>query len=183
MTKSTTLREARANYFKANGFPEDGGYQLKWIPLKAGPVTLYLLNSEARKRAVPLHDIHHIVTGYKTDLIGEAEIAAWELAAGTHDKYFAKFINLVAVLYGTFLSPKRLLTAYTLGRNSKTLYSLEFSEELLNISVTQLRKALLPQSKVSVTVESYVNYGFVFIQSLCLVLAPIACLLMIVKML
>ena len=174
-----TLREARVNYFKANGFPEDGGYRRKWVPLKAGPVTLYLFNSEARKRAVPLHDIHHIVTGYKTDLIGEAEIAAWELAAGTHDKYFAKFINLVAVFYGNFLSPRRLFTAYTLGRNSKTLYSIEISTELLNISTEQLREELLPQTKVPVTLANFVGYGFLFLQSLCLMLAPIATLVLI----
>ena len=39
-------------------------------------------NTDSRKRAVPLHDLHHILTGYKTDWMGEAEIGAWELRAG-----------------------------------------------------------------------------------------------------
>ena len=102
----TTVKQARARYFSENGFGEDGGYNLRWTDLKFGPVTFKLYNSRARRRAVPLHDLHHIATGYPTTPKGEAQIAVWELAAGTYDMWFAFFINLPALVYGFLLWPK-----------------------------------------------------------------------------
>jgi hypothetical protein len=40
-----------------------------------------LPNSDARRKAVVLHDLHHVATGYKTDWTGEAEISAREIAS------------------------------------------------------------------------------------------------------
>ncbi len=134
------LTEARRIYFDANGFGDDGGYNKKWVSLKFGPFNLPLYNSQARRRAVPLHDLHHIATGYSTSPQGEAEVAVWEIAAGTHDKWFALFINLPALVYGYVLWPSRARAAWRRGRASKSLYSREFSEDLLELSVGELRE-------------------------------------------
>jgi len=168
-----TLRQARAEYFEFNGFPSDGGYGDKWIPLKLGWVIIYIYNSKLRKAAIPLHDIHHVVTGYKTDLIGEAEIAIWELAAGTYSKHFATFINILAFLYGAILSPKRVFQAYVLGRNSSTFYSQDFSDSLLDTTVIQARKDLLPEELPNPTLENYIGFTASFLFSLGLFSWPI----------
>ena len=76
------LRDARKRYFEANGFGADGGYEAKWVTLQAGPLRLAFPNSEARRRAVRYHDLHHVLADYPTDWTGEAEIGAWELASG-----------------------------------------------------------------------------------------------------
>lgn len=136
---TTTVREARAKYFAENNFGDDGGYSAKWTPLKFGPVTLMLYNSKARQRAVPLHDLHHIATGYPTTPKGEAQIAIWELAAGTFDKWFAFFINVPALLYGFVLWPRASAEAWRRGRSSNSLYHREFEIELLELSVDELR--------------------------------------------
>ena len=136
---TTTVQQARAKYFSENGFGEDGGYNLKWIDLKFGPFTLKLYNSRARKRDVPLHDLHHIATGYPTTPKGEAQIAIWELAAGTHDMWFAFFINVPALLYGFLLWPRSSLAAWHRGRQSRSLYHRDFDEDLLELSVDELR--------------------------------------------
>ena len=136
----TTVRAARAKYFADNNFGENGGYDLTWVPLKFGRVSLKLYNSRSRKRAVPLHDLHHIATGYPTTPKGEAQVAIWELAAGTADKWFAFFINVPALLYGFILWPQDALAAWRRGRRSNSLYSGEFHEGLLDLSVEELRR-------------------------------------------
>ena len=134
-----TVSHALAEYFELNGFGVDGGYGEKWVYLKFGRVSVPLYNSRARKRAVPLHDLHHIALGYDTTPKGEAQIATWEIAAGVHDKWFALFINLPALLYGSILWPKDTLEAWRLGRASQSLYRYEFDDWLLDLSVAELK--------------------------------------------
>jgi hypothetical protein len=117
-----TLRSALADYFAANGFPADGGYAATWVPLDFGPLRVYLYNSMARKRAVPIHDLHHLLTGYATTPSGEAEVAAWEFGAGTWPYWFATVINLPALGYGVVLWPGRMWAAFRRGRRMTSLY-------------------------------------------------------------
>ena len=64
-----TVGQARAQYFADAGFPPpDGGYAAKFVKLaQVGPIPLGFPNSDARRRAVGLHDLHHVATGFKTD--------------------------------------------------------------------------------------------------------------------
>lgn len=146
LESTQTVRAARAHYFQTNGFAPDGNYSDRWVPLSFGPVTFYLYNSAARKRAVPLHDLHHLATGYETTPQGEALVAIWELASGTKDKWFAFFINVPALLYGFLLWPKPAIGAWRRGRRSNNLYHLDFSEELLELTVDELRELTVGQA-------------------------------------
>jgi len=105
------LREARAAYFAAKGFHEDGGHSSTCVPLMFGWVRLYLYAAPSRRRAAPIHDLHHVLTGYATTPAGEAEVAASELGAGAWSYHFATFINLAALLHGTVLWPGRTCRA------------------------------------------------------------------------
>ena len=64
---ATTVREARAQYFAANGFDETS-YREKWAKIKLGPVPVLLPNTKARQAAL-LHDLHHVATGYVLALL------------------------------------------------------------------------------------------------------------------
>src|SRR5262245_10722491 len=66
----STLRQPRARYFEENDFGEDGGYNARWVKLKLGPFPYAIPNTKGRVRAVRYHDLHHIMTGYRTDWIG-----------------------------------------------------------------------------------------------------------------
>ena len=77
-----TMSEARRSYFVANGFAEDGGYSDKWVDFKLGPIPFPFPNSPARVKAVRYHYLHHVITGYRTDFVGELEISGWEIGAG-----------------------------------------------------------------------------------------------------
>src|SRR6476659_1840164 len=92
-----TVQAGLQQYFADNGFGPDGGYDQPSVAIPVGPFVFRFPNTEARKRAVKRHDIHHLITGYATDLLGEAEIAAWELASGCRDYYAAWALNLLAL--------------------------------------------------------------------------------------
>jgi hypothetical protein len=138
---SLTLGEARRQYFDANGFGE-GGYDDKWVSLKIGPVPFAFPNTPQRVRSVRLHDLHHVVTDYDTDMTGEAEIGAWEIASNCRDHWAAWVLNLFALGMGLFLSPVRMWRAFVRGRHSRNLYESEFEEAMLSETVQELRSRL-----------------------------------------
>lgn len=139
---SLSLREARALYFERSGLPEDGGYGQRWIKLTRKRLPLYLLNSAPRRRAVPYHDLHHVLTGYDTSTTGESEISAWEIAAGTWPHWFALLLDLAGLALGLFIAPRRTLRAFVRGRRSRSLYAEPLTDELLASSVGSTRARL-----------------------------------------
>lgn len=140
---STTLREARDRYFADNGFGENGGYDDAWVVLKFGPVPFPIPNTQGRVRAVRFHDLHHVLTGYGTDLRGEAEIGAWELAAGCADFVAAWQLNFVAMAGGLFLAPRRTWRAFIRGLRSTSFYAgYDYDDALLAKTVAGGRELL-----------------------------------------
>jgi hypothetical protein len=136
-----TLGAARARYFAANGFG-DGGYDARWVVLKAGPVPIPVPNTQARVRSVRLHDLHHVVTGYDTTWTGEAEIGAWEIASGCADHHAAWVLNLLALAVGLALDPRAMWGAFRRGRRSGNLYRTDFDERMLVETVGEMRRRL-----------------------------------------
>lgn len=137
-----TLGEARAAYFEANGFGSDGGYSKTWEIIKLGPVPIPIRNSRARVAALQRHDLHHVLTGYQTDLAGEAEISAWEIASGCADMWFAWLINTQGIGLGLLVAPRRTWTAFIRGRHTRNLYREDFTDELLQRRVAPARSRL-----------------------------------------
>ncbi|MCB9593745.1 MAG: hypothetical protein H6719_13510 [Sandaracinaceae bacterium] len=141
MTEPTTVRDALERFLSINGFTMEA-YDAPKVAIPFGPFTIHLPNSEGRKAIVRLHDIHHVVTNYGTDLAGEAEIGAWELRAGCTN--LAGYVyNLMAVTLGVFIAPLRTLRAFLDGRGAMTLYRLGVPyDELLTMTVAELRERL-----------------------------------------
>jgi hypothetical protein len=139
---SLTLRAARALYFEANGFGPDGGYNEAWVDFKLGPVPFPFPNTPGRLRAVRLHDLHHVLTGYDTDFLGELEISAWEIGGGCGDYWVAWQLNLGAMAAGALLIPRRTWRAFLSGRRSGNLYPTPFDDALLARTVGEVREAL-----------------------------------------
>jgi hypothetical protein len=139
---SLSLRDARRVYFDANSFGDDGGYAKRWVLVKLGPVPIWFPNSAGRVKAVRYHDLHHVATGYDTDLVGEGEIGAWEVASGCRGFVAAWVLNLVAMVLGSVLAPARVFRAFVRGRHSRNLYGDAFDDALLASSVGALRQRL-----------------------------------------
>lgn len=135
------MREARAAYFRENKLGEDGGYSSKWVRVQLGPVPFVFPNWPARIRAVKLHDLHHILTGYRTTNVGEFEISAWEIASGCKDYWAAWFLNLSGMGAGLYRCPRACLRAFVRGRRSDNLYGRD-PEPLLDLTVAEARTAM-----------------------------------------
>jgi hypothetical protein len=143
-----TLAAARAQYFAANHFGSDGGYDDPFVDFKLGPIPFPFPNTEGRRRAVRYHDLHHILTGYDTDFTGELEISAWELAAGCRDFWAAWMLNLGGTAMGALVAPRRTFRAFVRGRRSRTLYGQPLGP-LLDRTVAEARRDCLPANAPS----------------------------------
>lgn len=137
-----TVREARERFLAESGFSLDD-YGARWVRLDVGPFAFHIPNTKGRQRAVPLHDLHHVATGYATDIRSEFETAAWELAAGCGGYLAAWVLNLPGAVAGLLLSPRRALAAWRRGRACRSLYRLLPDggplESILDMSVGELR--------------------------------------------
>jgi len=112
------------------------------VDFELGPIPMPFPNSDARRRAVKVHDLHHVLTGYQTDIYGEAEISAWELAAGCADMVAAWGLNLGGMALGMLISPRRTWRAWVRGRQSGMLYRTRLDDELLNRKLGEVRSEL-----------------------------------------
>lgn len=133
-----TLEAARERYFRQNGFSPTSP---EWfVPIRIWRLTLPFPNSEARRRALPLHDTNHIVTEYDTDLPGESEIGAFELAVGCGTCWPAWFYDLGALLVGLIAWPRRTFRGFVRGRHARSLF--REPERMAVETVGELRERL-----------------------------------------
>jgi hypothetical protein len=136
-----TVRAARARHYAASGFSE-AAYADRWVVVRVGRVPFAFPNFAARRRAIPLHDLHHVATGYATTPTGEAEISAWELGAGAARHAAAWLFALAGVAGGLVLAPRRTFRAFVRGRHGTNLYHQGWSDDLLDLAVDELRARL-----------------------------------------
>jgi hypothetical protein len=126
-----TLREARATYFAAEGLPPDGGYAKSWVVTWFGPLPFAFPNTAGRKRIAPAHDLHHVATGYATDVLGEAEIGAWEIGTGCRDRTALR-LELRVLGFALPRAPRRLFRAFVRGRHCRNLLDRPCDDALLD---------------------------------------------------
>src|SRR6185369_11324024 len=113
----------------------------RWVKIEA-PFPFYIPNIPARRRAVVLHDIHHIAVPFDTSWTGEAQIGAWEIAGGCTRYWVAWTLNLAAFFWGLFIAPRRLFLAFCRGRRSHNLYHQGYADSVLAESMGTLRQRL-----------------------------------------
>ncbi len=146
MHDAPTVRAARARFFAQAGFPADGGYRDPWAEAEFGPVRYRVPNGGLRARALRLHDLHHVATGYATDWRGESEISGWELGSGgAGSTAYAWLIALWGVFVGLLLHPGPTFRAFVRGRGSTNLYGQPWDPTWLDQPLGQLRDALSVQ--------------------------------------
>jgi hypothetical protein len=113
-----SVREARARYFARSGFTA-ATYTDPWVALPLGPVTIRLPNFAARKKAVKVHDLNHILTGYGTDWHGEFCASGFELGMGIGRSWAAWMINAGGAAGGLLRAPRDVVRAYARGRAAR----------------------------------------------------------------
>lgn len=141
LAPSLGMLEARDRYLGENGLSVEG-YTAPTFTLRFLGIPVTFPSTANRKRALPLHDMHHILTGYGTDWAGEAQIGAWELRAGCNSLVLY-WLNGWGVVFGLFLAPVRTWRAFRSARGQLSLYRDPTPyASLLQMSVGELRARL-----------------------------------------
>ena len=68
------------------------------------------------------HDIHHMITGFGTDLLGEAKLLCWEVGAGAPWWYFEKYSKFPLVF---LFMPRLAMEMYKQGKGQNCLYDVD----------------------------------------------------------
>ena len=149
-----TLREGRDRYLAENGFTMET-YTEQWtrIPVMWG-IHVTLPSPEKRRQALPMHDLHHVVTGYGTDLAGEAEISAWETSRGLGGLgLYVRFLITLGDVQGLTLRPRRTWRAFHAAPGRGSLFGRHAEyEALLSRTVGEVRRELgIPEAGLVAT--------------------------------
>lgn len=138
-----TLRARRRRFFAASGFAPDGGYDDAWALETFAGVPYAVPNLASRARALRVHDLHHVLTGYGADWRGESEISGWELGSGGGGPYvYAWFVALFGLLVGLLSAPSRTWAAFRRGRGSKNLFADPDPPRFLEVEIERAQAVL-----------------------------------------
>ena len=141
MKEAPSAESALADFYRSNYFG-DHTFRDPWVWVKLGPLSFPFPNPPARRAAIHLHDLTHLVTGYDTSWAGEGEVAAYELASGFPRKYWIGWVYAPLTFFvGMLVAPARVIRAYRKGRGKSNLYKLDLPwEELRVCSLAELRR-------------------------------------------
>lgn len=140
---SMTVRAARDAYLAENGFTIES-YESPKTKGSLFGIAISVPNPPSHQRAIRLHDLLHVATGFGTDHAGEAEISAWQLRRGLAGAghYVAAIVSF-NVLVGLGAAPRRTLAVLTSTAAGRSLFDGEHDyESLLDASVATLRSML-----------------------------------------
>lgn len=139
--ENRTLKQALDQHLKKLGTTE-ASYTDRWYWMRIPPFSIPVFNFKARQKGIKFHDLHHVLTGYKPNFLGEAEISAWEMASGWGNHPFAIFYALLAIPTGMLISPRAVLKAFLKGKRNKNLYQEKELNSWMELTVEQARKKL-----------------------------------------
>jgi hypothetical protein len=139
-----TVRRARDTYLAENGFTVEA-YDLPKTDASFLGVRFSVPNTPKHRWGIMLHDLHHVATGFGTDIRGEGEISAWEMpGVRALGPYVGGIVGSGAIM-GFLFAPRRALAAWRARRT--TLFDLAGPsgipyESLLDMTIGELRALL-----------------------------------------
>ena len=157
------VKEALIGFYKFNRLNVATDFESHCVRVYIGCILAPVPNIKARMKYLKFHDLHHIMSGYGIDRIGESEISAWELGSRSCRKPIISIMNLFALSTGYILSPSKVTKAFYRGCRSKNLYYMadgmeESSIDQLNLNeVKSTHLEILPAVRYSFlrTIEFY----------------------------
>jgi hypothetical protein len=139
-----SVERGRDAYLAENGFSV-AAYDEPWTPVSLWGISFSIPNTPRHRWAIRLHDLHHVATGFGTDLTGEAEISAWEARRGLAalDLYVSSIVSSLAAT-GLVIAPRRTLRAWNAAVHGTTLFNAKHLDyaSLLRLSIGELRNTL-----------------------------------------
>lgn len=137
------VQDARDAYLAENGFTVLAYDQPNTEGSFLG-VKIAVPNLSAHRRAIRLHDLLHVATGFGTDHAGEGEISAWQASRGLRGTgaYVAAIVMANALL-GLVFAPRRTFAALRSAPAGGSIFTSNLDyEQILALSVGELREML-----------------------------------------
>lgn len=164
MTENTP-RQLLSSFYEKHNLEKDGGFGNSKVKIVvAKNFYMYLPNSDTRRKALMKHDIHHLITGYKSDFLGETEISSWEIASSCTTYAAAWILNFWGLVYGFWFNLPKVFKAFIRGQRSNNLYSdLLDDEAALDLPMHKLQEILHIPSKEEVLKPTFKEFfSFIF---------------------
>jgi hypothetical protein len=137
---SMGVADARDAYLRENGFTFEE-YSAPRTKVFLFGFTSSVPNTEDHARGIMLHDLHHVATGFGTDLSGEGEVSAFEARGGLAGLgLYVRSLVLLGVATGILVAPMRTLRAFRLAWRCRSLFADRATyEDLARGTVGELR--------------------------------------------
>jgi len=113
----------------------------RWVKVRLLGMPIVFPNFDARRAVLVAHDVHHLLTGYRTDWTGEGEIGAFEIRTGCRHLWAAWFFNFGGFLFGLVIAPRRMFRAFVRAARCSNFYG-EEREAMLQRRVDAARREL-----------------------------------------
>ena len=151
---SMRVRDALHHYLAENGFTVEA-YDAPRTDASFLGVQFSVPNTPGHRVGIMLHDLHHVATGFGTDLVGEGEVSAWEIRGGLRglDAYVSSLV-ITGTMVGLARAPRRTLrAAKAIAGPRRSLFAVATPyETLLDMTVGDLRALLgAPREGVATT--------------------------------
>ncbi len=148
--EKVTLRDAlivalTEKGIRASDTPPGQLYQDDWFRFYVGHRSLKVLKLGGAIDSLALHDAHHLLTGYGTDVRGEAELVAWELASGGCGRHWVMWVDRVVAIPLMFVAPRASFRAMKSGWTARDLYCLD-SGRALDMDLEEARRGVEERS-------------------------------------
>jgi hypothetical protein len=141
-----TIRDALVVYLSEKGYrdpdtPEGQLYKDDWFHFYIGHRNLKIFKLGSTIHSLALHDAHHMLTGYQTDMQGEAELVGWELASGGCGRHWVMWIDRIFAIPLMLACPRASLRAIRRGRHEQNLYSMA-APHALDLQIDDVRSRM-----------------------------------------
>ena len=138
-----SVREARDAYLAENGFTVDA-YTHPTTKGSLFGIAFSVPNPPSHQRAIRLHDLLHVATGYGTDHAGEAEISAWQARRGfTNAGAYVAAIVTFNLVVGALVAPGRLFAGFSRAGRGASIFDARYADvNMLDLNVGELRAML-----------------------------------------
>ncbi len=123
-----TTEEALRKYLTDKGIrpkddPAEQLYPDTWFSFYVAGRRLKVVKLGSAIQSLALHDLHHLVMGFGTDWVGEAEVLGWELASGGCGRHWVMWIDRVLASPIMLIAPRAAWRAIRAGwKSGSNLY-------------------------------------------------------------
>ncbi len=102
-----------------------------WLESRVGDRVVRVFPMWLIRDVLAKHDVHHVLTGYATDVRGEAQVAAWELASGGCYLNVIFWVDrILFTLFGLLAYPRSTVRAIRRGVRCRNLFAMPMSSVL-----------------------------------------------------